>query len=279
MADEPVGFTVYLEGHDGHRGNVLAHVFTAKVQRLIIVLARLERAFNGEGNRKTDFEIIAATKTNPTTLSLKPVPKAKAYDPAPAFEWGMGQIAIVSKGGVPDQRVRGEIANDLVKLALKESEDGYKNFWINGYAENVRFDEAFLAHARQIARVRALEDAPSRWHTGAARGSIVGELKKVDDLDATQEFVIVPRTGPETITCKFPDALREKIGSYLFKIVRVSGKLHYGETSPFPYRVDVDENGIEDYPARQPRRTLSEMRGIFSESEKPTVEWDSLLNV
>lgn len=278
MAEKKSEFTVYLEGHDGHRGNVLAHAFIAKLQRLVIVLGRLERAYLSASTRRTDFEITDASKTNPTALSLKPVPRTVEYNPTPAFEWSMAQLRIVGEGGVPDERVRGEIASDLVRLSTKEADADYKAFWINGYAEAVRFDEEYLARAQKIARDRAKEDAPNRWHTGTSLGSIVGELKKIDDMEGNQEFVIVPRTGPESVVCRFPESLRDEIGRYIFKTVRVRGALHYGEDSPFPYRLDADANGIEEFPREVRRRTLSELRGVFADREKPNPDWDTLLN-
>ena len=272
------GFTIYLEGHEGHQGNVLAHSFVSKLNRLIVVLGKLERAYLDTAKRQTDFEITDTDKTNPTTISLKPVPRIYAYDPTPAFQWGIRQIDTVGKGGDPDDRVRSDIANDLVKLATKESEDGYRAFWINGYAEAVRFDDEFLSNAQRIALERMRKESPTHWHVGASIGRVIGELKKVDDLNDEQQFVIVPRTIPEGITCTFPDSMREEMGQYLFKIVQVRGTLHYGKSSPFPYRVDAEEQGISLYPTKRPRRNLLEMRGTFSGQSRQKANWDELLN-
>src|SRR5690606_26488968 len=84
-AKEEVGdkLTVYLDGHEGHRGNVLLHSFVRKVHRLALVLGKLERAYLGAAKRQTDFEIIDADKVNPTTLTLQAVPHIRAYNPAP----------------------------------------------------------------------------------------------------------------------------------------------------------------------------------------------------
>lgn len=270
-------FTVYLEGHDGHRGNVLLRAFISKVHRIEIVLNKLERAYLATGTRRTEFEIVAADKSNPTTLTLKPVPRVQNYNPTPAFRWGMAQIATVARGEMPDARVDADIANDFVKLATPEAEDGYKAFWINGHAEQVRFDEEFLARASRVARHRNRQEAPGhRWHVGASVGSIVGELRKVDDVDEERQFVIVPPAGAEAIVCTFPESLRDQLGAFLFKTVRVTGVLRYGEASPFPFQVDA--NGIEAHPVLAKRRSLSELRGVFAGKERRRVDWDTLLN-
>jgi len=272
-------FTIYLEGHDGHRGNVLVHAFIGKVHRVVLVLNRLERAFIDSAMRHTDFEIVGADKRNPTTITLKPVPHVRSYDPQPAFHWAMSQLAAVARGDEPDGRVRGEIAKDLVKLATKDSEDGYKAFWINGHAEAVKFDDNFLHNALALTRTREKEDTPTRWHVGSALGSIVGELRAVDDIADEREFVIVPPTGAESITCVFPESLRATMGDYLFRMVKVEGTLHYGKDSPFPYRVEANDNGIAPYPDRKPRRTLEDLRGVFAGQGRSEPDWGSLLNV
>lgn len=273
-------FTVYLDGHEGHQGNVLLHAYLQKVSRLIIVLNRMERVYIDAPTRRTNFEIIGADKRNPTTLTLKPVPRVVAYDPNPAFRWAISQLSTIARGEQPDERVRGDIAQDLIKLASKEkeNEDGYKAFWINGHAQAVRFDDQFLVNAQRIARERSMIDAPTKWHEGVSLGSVIGELKAVDDLDGGREFVIVPPTGAESIKCTFPEGMKDEIGSLLFKKVRVTGALHYRDSSPFPYLVDARDDGIEIYPLTPRRRSLLEMRGVFADFAKPDVDWDGLIN-
>lgn len=271
---EKIGFTIYLDGHAGHQGNVLAHSFLNKVRSLILVLNKLERAYINSPVRQTDFEIVDADKFNPTTLSLKPVPRAKAYDPVPTLGWSLEQIGSVGRGAEPDARVSSEIAYDLVKLATKESETGYRAFWINGYADPVRFDDGFRENAINVARARARRETPTRWRVGTSQGTVVGELKKVDDLEAENEFVIVPPVGAKRVVCTFPEAMRAQMGEYLFKIVRVTGHLHYGEEGPFPYKVDA--SSIVPMPKR--RKSLSDMRGIFAGKEQVPTDWETLLN-
>lgn len=271
-------FTVYLDGQDGHRGNVLLRSFLLKVHRLERVLGKLERAYLGAGKRRTDFEIIDAEKVNPTSLTLKAVPHVLNYNPAPAFQWSMKQIRAVGDGQEPDSRVTMDIADDLMKLAERDSSDGYKSFWINGFAERVTFDEVFLANAVRLLAERKRQETPPElsWHDGASLGSIVGELKKLDDFENDKEFVIVPPAGRPVI-CRFPDSMMREMGQYWSKIVRVTGILHYKPDSPFPAYVDVSEGGVEPY-KQQPKRTLDQLRGVFEGRERPNPDWDDLQN-
>jgi hypothetical protein len=271
MDQQPSKFTVYLEGHEGHQGNVLVHAFLSKIHRLTLVLNKMERAFIDSSVRQTDFEITAADKRNPTTLTLKPVPRVKGYSPLPAIDWALHQLRTVADGGEPDSLVEYEIARDLVKLATKDADDGYKAFWINGHAQAVRFDDDFRLKADRLAQRRLKIKEPARWHEGKAQGTIVGQLKAVDDIDDEREFVIVPPVGAEAITCTFPASMRAQMGNYLFKNVRVRGTLYYGVESPFPYRVDATDDGISV--VEQSKRNLSDLRGTFSGLPRGDVDW------
>ena len=271
--------TVYLEGHEGHQGNVLVNAFISKLNRLILVLNKMERVFINSPTRRTDFEITAADKRNPTTLTLRPVPRAAGYNPHVAFDWSLSQLRAVAIGERLDERIRSDIAGDLVRLATKDTEDGYTAFWINGSTASVRFDDDFLAKAEAIMRERKRSETSQRWHVGAARGAVVGQLKAVDDIDDEREFVIVPPTGAEAITCTFPNSMREEMGQYLFQTVRVEGILHYGPDSPFPYRVDTDTKGISKYPHHDRKRTLSELRGVFAGQARAEIDWADIVNV
>lgn len=279
MIEAPHSFTVYLDGQEGHRGNVLLHAFLAKVHRLALVLNKLERAYLEVPQRQTDFEIVSAQKVNPTSLTLLPVPHVRGYNPGPAFCWSMEQIRTVSDDREPDNRVNFDIADDLVKLATHDSPTGYRAFWINGFAEKVLFDDEFKAKAARLAAKRKrAEVVTTSWHVGVSRGSVIGELKKVDDYEQDREFVIVPTVGAAAITCTFPDAMRTEMGKYLFSVVKVTGLLHYGASSPFPFKVETFEDGIELFPKQKPRRTLSEMRGVFSGRNLTEVNWGNLLD-
>ena len=115
------------------------------------------------------------------------------------------------------------------------------------------------------------------WHTGASLGSIVGELKKLDNFEHDREFVIVPPVGAPVV-CTFPDTMLSEMGKYWSKVVRVRGILQYKSDSPFPASVDVVAGGIELYRQEPPKRTLAQLRGIFAGRPRPNPDWDSLLH-
>ena len=97
--------TVNMEGHPGHRGNVLAHAFIAKMQRLLSALGQAERKYNERSQRQTDYEISDASKTNPTRVTLHPVARQKNYDPLPAFSWTYEQLERIAALHPTDERI------------------------------------------------------------------------------------------------------------------------------------------------------------------------------
>lgn len=256
-------FTVYLEGHEGHQGNVLGHAYLAKLSKLLTIFAKMERAYLEAGNKKTEFEVVATEKYNPTTITFKPVPKAKNYNPVPAFNWTLEQIEIVGSGRKPDSKIKSQLAKDLADISQESSDKSYRKFWINGHAEPIHFDDTYHINALKLARKLAHEETPDSWYKGIADGEVVGRLEKVDNLDADHEFVIVPPIGADKIVCKFPASMESELGAYIFKMVRVSGKVYYSDISPHPYKVVIGDGGVSLIAPRVDAPRLKDLRGIF----------------
>lgn len=268
------GFTVYLSGADGHQGNVLAHTYVGKIGKLISVMNRLERLHEGSSVKKTDYEIVGADKRNPTTLTLKPVPRVRDYNPAPAVHWCIEQLEKIDRGSDPDQRVTSAILGEIAEMAAASKDEGHKAFWINGHTDPVRFDQAFHVKALGLAQRRAFAETSVVWFTGKSVGEVVGELKKVDDIDADNEVVLVPATGPDFIRCTFPESMKSQIGQFLFKKVKVKGVLTYDSLSPHPKRVQILEDGIGLYPERPSGVNFFDLRGMFAGRKREQVNWD-----
>ena len=269
------GFTVYLSGTDGHQGNVLAHTYVGKINRLILVMNRLERLHEGSSVKKTDFEIIDADKKNPTTLTLKPVPRIRDYNPAPAVYWSIAQLETIDRGEEPDQRIPSAVLGEIAEMAAASKDDGYKAFWINGHTDPVHFDQDFHVKALGLAQKRAFAETPVVWHTGKAIGEVIGELKKVDDFDADNEVILVPATGPDFIRCTFPETMKAEIGKFLFKKVKVKGVLTYDSLSPHPKKVQILDDGISLYPPDSASAVkFDDLRGIFAGRKRQQVVWD-----
>ncbi|MCJ2053923.1 hypothetical protein [Methylobacterium sp. J-070] len=256
-------FTIHVDGHPGHRGNVLAHALSAKLQRLLIALAQLERTFSGAGQRQTDYEIVAASKASPTRLVLKPVPKAANYDPLPAFNWTFEQLEKVATGGALDERVDATTAENLATLAEHRKEEDYSRFWLSIDGIDIPLDESFRDNSLRCAAEKRSKQADVAWYEGDSFGSVTGTLRQIGDLEGAYSFVITPAVGAEQIACSFAESDRDKMGKYLFKNVRVHGKLRYKQSSPFPFSVEMREIELAtDHECEH----LSDLRGLFKDS-------------
>ena len=129
-------------------------------------------------------------------------------------------------------------------------------------------------YIREFAGASPFAEAPVVWHTGKAIGEVIGELKKVDDLDADNEVVLVPATGPDFIRCTFPEAMKTEIGKFLFKKVKVKGILTYDSLSPHPKKVQILDGGISLYPDSASVVKFADLRGIFAGRKRQQVVWD-----
>jgi hypothetical protein len=268
--------TLHIEGHPGHRGNALAHALVEKLRKLLSALGQAERAYIDKPARQTDYEVVDAGKVNPTHLTLHPIPRRMNYDPIPAFEWTFEQIENVALGKDVDERIDATLARTLSEIAKKDHEDDYSNLWISVDDEKVVFDDAFRARSEALASRKTEQERPPEWFAGVSHGSIVGDLLQVADIEGERQFVIIPPLGAGSITCTFPESKREAMRKHLFRTVRVIGKLHYRQDSPFPVQVDMED--IEPASTFEEPPHLLDMRGLFKGLERSSDDAEAMLN-
>lgn len=258
--------TLHIEGHPGHRGNVLAHALVDKMRKLLSALAQAERKYLDVTQRQTEYEIVNAEKVNPTNLTFHPVPKRATYDPIPAFEWTLEQLEKVQIGEDIDDRLDASFAQTLAELSERKREDDYTRLWLTDGQKTINLDAQFKARSEVIVAKKIEVEAPPQWFEGASLGAIVGDLRQVADIEGEHQFVIIPPIGAERITCTFPEGKRELMRTYLFKTVRVFGRLNYTKNSPFPVRVEMDE--IEAASEFENPPHLLDLRGLFKGIER-----------
>jgi hypothetical protein len=268
--------TIHMEGHPGHRGNALAHALVEKLRKFLSALGQAERDYIGKPARQTDYEVVGAGKVNPTFFTLHPVPKQINYDPIPAFEWTFEQIERVALGEEVDERVDAALVSTLAEIAKKQREDDYSRLWISIDEKTIAFDDQFRARAEALASRKTELETPPEWFSGVSYGSIVGDLRQVTDIDGEHGFVIIPPVGADRIDCTFPEEKREEMRKHLFRTVRVMGRLHYTQASPFPTQVDMDE--IESASRFEQPPHLLDIRGIFKGVERSNDDLEALLN-
>ncbi len=269
MADHDI--TLHIEGHPGHRGNALAHALVTKLRRLLSALGQAERSYTDRAARQTDYEVIGLGKTNPTHVTLHPVPRVPSYDPIPAFNWTFEQFQRIGSGLPVDDRVDATLAKTLAEIAEKQREDDYSKLWLTVNGEKLTLDEGYMAKSQALATRRIEDHYAPQWFRGTSYGSIVGDLRQVADIEGEHQFVILPPIGAERIACTFPEDMREQMGQYLFKTVRVIGKLRYQQDFPYPVEVDMENIELVTQMDRPPH--LLELRGIFKGRRHAIIAW------
>jgi hypothetical protein len=266
--------TLHMEGHPGHRGNVLAHALVDKLRKLLSALAQAERKYLDVAQRQTEYEVVNAEKVNPTNLTFHPVSKRATYDPVPAFDWTLEQLEKIEAGDDIDDRLDASFARTLAELAERKRDDDYSRLWITDGHKTITLDAKFKARSELIAAKRTEQEKTPEWFEGASLGAIVGDLRQVADIEGEHQFVIIPPVGSDRITCTFPESKRELMRKYLFKTVRVFGLLRYTKNSPFPVQVEMED--IEPATPFEPAPHLLDLRGLFKGVERSNDDLEHL---
>lgn len=268
--------TLHIEGHPGHRGNALAHALVDKLRKLLSALAQAERQYLAVSARQTEYEIVSAGKVNPTHLTFHPVPKKMTYDPIPAFDWTIEQFERVAAGEDIDDRLDATFARTLAELAEKKRDDDYSKLWLTDGHKTIDLDARFKARSELIAAKKNELEKPTEWFEGVSIGTVVGDLRQVADIEGEHQFVIIPPVGADRITCTFPEEKRELMRTYLFRTVRVYGRLRYAKDSPFPSRVEMDD--IEAASQFEEPPHLLDLRGLFKGVDRSNDDLEHLAN-
>ncbi len=123
------------------------------------------------------------------------------------------------------------------------------------------FDDEFRNRSQAVAIQKRESQKPQRWFQGTAYGSVVGDLRQVADIEGEHQFVIIPPIGVQRIECTFPEDKREKMREFLWRTVRVNGRLRYLENTPFPIHVEMEDIELASELDNPPH--LSDLRGLF----------------
>ena len=185
-------FTVHVNGHPGHRGNVLAHAFLDRLKAVLDALGQAERNYLSLVKRQTDYEIADVTKRNPTEMTLSPVPMTVGYDPIPAFNWSFEQLENVARGEPVDEKVDENLLIRFARIVPKENQTGTTGLWITYGDKRVDLNIEFKQRAEALASLLKITERRPEWMVGKSVGSVTGELLQVDDFDERHQFAIQP---------------------------------------------------------------------------------------
>ncbi|CAN0560316.1 unnamed protein product, partial [Laminaria digitata] len=178
---------------------------------------------------------------NPYVAELAPNSMEQGYIPVPAQQWAAEQFHIIRAGGTPDTRVTAAVLDDIARLPPNKNEL-VRNFKMNGFADEIKFDQQFRDNAlRRAAERRSFE--AEHYFAGEVLGEVRGTLLRLDALEG-DTAVIVPEIGSHQIRCEYPESMRHIIGRYFDRRIVARGLLHYTEHNPFPEVIIVKDGDI-----------------------------------
>ena len=241
MADSAVHrlLTLRLDGTDEHRGHVMAHALQAKLDQFLKTFGSFERAYLNERTRQTDFEVVELKHNSPTTLGLNPVSRSRKYLPGAAVNWTLKQWDKIARGERPDDVVDEGLVAEVAELAQRQDKFAYGAFSVRYETKAINLDEAAYANAQKLRlAMKAAMPAPP-WRGALSQGTVTGTLESVLNANSERQIVICPFVGPRQITCNFTEEFKDQMGAALFKVVRITGLMHYSDTGPHPVLVDV----------------------------------------
>ncbi|HTM79778.1 hypothetical protein [Asticcacaulis sp.] len=263
MSEEIITFVI--DGASARNNAIPAAAFLAKLSSFVAVIYAFERSFSHKDKRQIDLEIVDLTRNSPAQIKMRVKSKINGYSAVAALGWTFDQIDRLSRGEAIDPAITSAALDNVIDFAkAREARMPELGEMSIRYEDRSIVVDATMAERAISARNSIASDTITNWHSGVSKGSILGELRSVADIDGEREFYITPPTGAKKIRCIFPEDLRVQMRENLFKVVRAHGFLHYGSESPFPVLLEASQ--IEGITI--PDGHFADLRGIFRDVEQ-----------
>lgn len=266
MSDDLIKFV--LEGSAGRNGNIPADTFVVKLKQFLTTVYSFDRAFSGKSVRGINLEVVDLDRVNPSIITLRPQSKTKGYDANAATEWTISQFTEIHDRQRADNIIPQDALDNLVELSHVRATKlpPISRMAVEFRGVSVAFDAVMEGNALILRETRRIM-TQGLWHAGVSRGSILGELRGVMDLNGERQFFVTPPSSQDGIQCLFAETMREQMNRNLFKLVRVHGFLRYDGGRPTPYLVEAERlDEIEE-----PKSHIRDMHGTFGHLEMPAL--------
>ena len=255
--------TMVIDGPPEFGGRIPAEDFIAKLREFVALLYAFDRAHAQSPKRNVALELVQLSKNSPACATFKYRAMHNGYEVSEPAQWSAQQLKVLGQEpSSVDARITDQQLDTVISFAHRRKERvGYvRVLKIKFDAVEVDFDEKMEANALSLRQER-LTDRFKAWFAGVSKGSLFGELRSVSDIDGERKFVICPPSGPEQINCIFSENLRAEMQKNLFKVVRVSGFLHYSGNSPHANLMDASSvHGVEES-----KEHIADCEGLFKD--------------
>lgn len=252
-----------ISGADVRNGQIPADVFASAIRKFAATMAFFERIYTDKPRRSADLNVASLGRENPMVIGLAPASRVRGYSPVPAIRWGFGQMASMPVlGAEVDPRIPVELLDNVYDLSSDENRDAIAKFAAHYEGAVIDFNGKLADSVRARRTTLISSMPPPAWYAGVSKGAIFGELRGVTDLDGEREFFVCPPSGPRRVKCVFTEKMRDQMNTLLFKMVYITGFLHYDGNSPHPTFVEaVSVSGVEE-----PSAHMIDMAGLFADS-------------
>ena len=246
MAKPKVTFTI--EGPDSNNGHLELSVFAEKIRHFLHLLDENVKERSAEG---VAFHVVHLSHSSPATIECEPV-AGDVQAAAAVHAIGRSLMDVEEKNS---QNLSHAVLSSMEQIAkfsptkvawaeigISESDDESERI----YKLDDRFKE-------QLSIARHQEDR--------IISTIDGRLEQINIHNNVNTFRIYTSSPIfDSVNCRFPPNLLERVQRSLGAFVSVSGECFYRPDAPFPYKINVQE--MEVLPPTKELPTLSDLYGI-----------------
>lgn len=240
--------TLAIEGPDCNNGHLELSVFAEKIRHFLHLLNENAKE---EGAAGVAFHVVHLSHSSPAIIECEPVAGNVQADAA-VHAVGRSLMDVEKKNS---QNLSHAVLSSMEQLAKFSAT---KVAWAEiGISESDHESERIykLDHRfkEQLSLARHQEDK--------IISTIDGRLEQINIHNNVNTFRIYTSSPTfDSVNCRFPPKLLEKVQSSLGAFVSVSGECFYRPEAPFPYKINVQ--GMKVLPPTEELPTLSDLYGI-----------------
>jgi hypothetical protein len=242
---------IVIGGRPEDNGLVRVDGFIDALSTIRTTITRTDKLMSDRGDASFHLRIVELNYGSPATITWEEVLRDPQVDRRTVVNNRVASVySSVCKETFAKTEVEYDLIEDMMRIgSLIGKKVGYIRFSVNG--TDVDITREFKARVD-------LALAKDITHPGFIRG----DLLYINLHGKSRVFKIYPAIGPSSVTCHFPDELKEAAKAAIERFVEVHGTLHYKEMSKFPYQIVAERLRI--LPRDEELPTFKDLFGIVS---------------
>ncbi|MCK4600525.1 hypothetical protein KAU37_12040 [Candidatus Bipolaricaulota bacterium] len=225
--------TLTLEGSPKEKGHVRALDFADEIRRFVTTIESMDCSLSAERKASLYLRIVGLRHESPAVVEMEVCP----IDPDVDRRMEATTEFFAATKALQEGRTPKPLGREFMKRLrdfAKPIGESIASVKIVGNGTTLEVTDRLKARIERIA-------SPEETQEEIYQGFIRGVLEYLNIHNRTRTLKIYPDIGPSTVTCHFPDSLREEVVKGMGKYVEVRGMIHLAQTEDFPHEVDVQE--------------------------------------